>query len=322
MLSRAPIFDQEWWYEAATAGKWQQVDYSIGQNIQSKLIFSTHRRRGITTIGMPRLARVMQPVIDLGFISRKDTLADTIKVLSGLLKALPRFDRFSYTLPPESRLDLAYSLAGYSVTANYTFRSDPSGSHDPWKAMDQKVRYNIKTGSKRMAVETHGDILRYVGMSRRFIKNRAFSNLIDYDAICRIWEACRHREQASILTCVDGSGQDIASAILIWDDVHLYYWLNCRDPESNDYAANSVLIWNAIEVARKAGLIFDMDGYANPTAGIFLSKFGLLPQRRFDISMTNSSARLRTAFSSHLVEMVGPKLRLNLLAFKNRINPV
>ena len=175
--------------------------------------------------------------------------------------------------------------------------------------MERKVRYKIKAGSKRVGIEVHNDILRYIRLSSQFIGKRAFTDITDYDAVLRIWEACHARKRASIFSCVDGSGHDLASAILIWDDRHLYYWLSCRDPEVNDSAANSILIWNAIEFSQKAGLIFDMDGYATPDAGVFLSRFGLLPHRRFDISMINSAARLRAAFSSHVVGMVGPGLQ-------------
>jgi hypothetical protein len=244
-----------------------------------------------------------------------------VQALKGLTESLPDFDRFEYTLPPESDLDLAYCLAGYSVSATYTFRTDPSGCHDPWTSMDQKVRYNIKSGSKRLAVEQHDDVLRYIRLSNQFVKDRAFADTLDYEAIQRIWEACHARKQAAILSCVDRARQDIASAILIWDDRHLYYWLNCRSPESNDYTANSVLIWNAIEFARATGRVFDMDGYATPSAGIFLSRFGLLPQRRFNISMTSSAARLKAAVSSRLAELVGSNLRRQLLTVRNAVYP-
>jgi hypothetical protein len=321
MLDHAPIFEQEWWYQAATDGKWKQVEYNDGKNLTAKLIFAEHRYRGLTVIGMPTLARVMQPIIHLGAAKPKEDLSYSVKALKGLADLLPKHDQFKYSLPPDSKMDIAFCLAGYTVSANYTFRTDPSGGHDPWVEMDQKVRYNIKTGSKRMGVEFHDDIARYIKLSSLFIKDRAFTDIVDYGAITRIWEACFSRKQATILSCVDAQGQDIASAILIWDNRHLYYWLNCRNPESNDYTANSVLIWNAVGFAQKAGLIFDMDGYATPNAGIFLSRFGLLPHRRFDVSMIKSAARLKTAFSSHLVEMVGPKLRKQLLTARNVIRP-
>jgi hypothetical protein len=320
MSDQTSIFEEKWWYQAATDGKWQQVEYNDGRNLSATLVFATRNSRGSTIIGMPTLARVMQPVIRFGSNKPKGQVSDYVRALKGLKDLLPKFDQFKYTLPPESNLDIAYALAGHAVTANYTFRTDSSGQHDPWAAMDQKVRYNIKTGLRRMGVERHDDIHRYVALSRRFIKERAFNNITDYDAIGRIWEACHARQQGSIISCVNAEGRDIASSILLWDDRHLYYWLNCRNPELQDYSANSVLIWKAVEIAQQAGLVFDMDGYATPDAGLFLSRFGLLPHRRFDVSMINSVTRLRAAISSHVVGMVGPNLRKTLLTARNAID--
>jgi hypothetical protein len=321
MSDHTTIFEEKWWYQAATDGKWQQIEYTDGRSSNATLIFAKRQVRGSTIIGMPAMARVMQPKISFESNRPKEYVSDSVNAIRGLSALLPKFDQFKYTLPPDSKLDIAFNLAGYSVAANYTFRTDPSGNHDPWAAMERKVRYKIKAGSKRVGIEVHNDILRYIRLSSQFIGKRAFTDITDYDAVLRIWEACHARKRASILSCVDGSGHDLASAILIWDDRHLYYWLSCRDPEVNDSAANSILIWNAIEFSQKAGLIFDMDGYATPDAGVFLSRFGLLPHRRFDISMINSAARLRAAFSSHVVGMVGPGLRRKLLTARNVIYP-
>ena len=319
MSGYVSIFEQEWWYQAATDGKWQQVEYSDGRNLTARLVFAAHKRRGLTVIGMPTLARVMQPVIQFGPNPPKDKLTRSVNALTELAESLPKYDVFNYTLPPESELELAYCLAGYTVTANYTFQTDPDVNHDPWAEMDKTVRYNIKAGSKRMEVEVHNDILRYVRLSQRFISNKAFRNSVDYDAVLRIWDACHARKQASILSCVDAGRRDLASAIIIWDDRHVYFWLACRDPRSNDPFANSVLIWYAIEFASKSGLIFDVDGYATTNAGIFLSRFGLSPRRRLNVCMTNSTARLKAAFASHLVEMVGPAIRTRMLGLRNYI---
>jgi hypothetical protein len=317
MPAYTSIFDQEWWYDAATDGKWQQVEYR-DQDIAAKLVFSTYSSRGSTTIGMPTLARTMEPIISI--VGPCDNIiARRAEIITRLEKLLPKFAQFKYTLSPESELDISYHLAGYQVDATYTFRTDPSGEHDPWTAMERKLRHKIKNGSRRVAVEVHDDVGRYVKLSSKFIANRAFTDRMNYDAVTRIWAACHARKRSSVLSCVDGTGCDLASAILIWDDRHVYYWLSCRDPEANDTAANSILIWNAIEFAQKAALIFDMDGYSRPEAGLFLSRFGLSPHRRYDVSMTNSAAEFRAAVSSRVGEIVGPTLRARLLTAKNAL---
>lgn len=320
MLEHKSIFEQQWWYHAATDGQWQSAEYSDGQSVRAKMVFVNRKRHGVRTISMPELARVMQPSLQISARKDGERLSQKIRALKGLSDALPNADRFTYMLPPDSDLDLAYSLCDYSAKANYTFRSDPEFKSDPWAEMDQKVRYNIRTGSKRMAVECHGDIDRYIRLAREFIGGRAIRSSVDYDAISRVWDACYARGQATIMSTVDGAGRELASAILIWDEQFLYYWLNCRNPKAGDYTANSVLIWNAIQFANTAGLTFDIDGYAKPHAGAFLSRFGLSPHRRFEIFRTSSAAQLKAASSSYLIDMMGPRIRQRLLNFKNVVS--
>src|SRR4051794_26899141 len=123
MSGHLSIFEQDWWYQAATDGNWQQAEYGDRRNLHAKLIFVRHKSRGVTTIEMPVLARVMQPVIQFAHTDAKENISDTVRALQGLAGCLPSFDQFRYTLPPESELDLAYCLAGYSVNVKYTFRT-------------------------------------------------------------------------------------------------------------------------------------------------------------------------------------------------------
>ncbi|MCK0195796.1 GNAT family N-acetyltransferase [Ancylobacter sp. 6x-1] len=320
MLSYSSVFDEPWWYEAATGGSWRKVEFDDGKVLAASLVYSTYREGGLRIVGMPHLARVMQPTIKFHSVEARRNLSHVIRALQGLSEQLPKFDRFSYTLAPDSDLDLAFNLAGFTVTTSFTFRTRQDPDYDPLREMDQKVRYNIKTGLKRMQVVEHTDVERYIRLSQSFIGDRAFKDNVDYGAIRRIMAAAVDRGQAIILACVDETGADMASAVLLTDSRYLYYWLNSRNPAANEGAANSVLIWKSIEKARALGLTFDMDGYAKANTGVFLSRFGLIPQRRSEISMVTNAATLRMAAASHVRSLVGPKLRQKLLSIRNTVS--
>ena len=319
MFRAGSIFDQEWWYDAATDKNWHKVEYDDGKLVKASLVFTTYKDNGLKIVGMPAQARVMQPIIEFRPVETKHQLSALIKALSALGEQLPKFDQFRYTLPPDSELDLAFCLAGYEVGTGFTFRSTVCTSDDPWQKMDKRVRKNIRAGAKRMEVEIHRDIERYIRLSRKFIGARSFKDINDYDAMRRIWEACDQRNQALIASCVGKDGKDIAGAFILRDEAHLYHWLGCRDPDSSDYTANSLLTWRCIELAQTENLIFDMDGYANTNGGIFKSRFGLIPERRSVITRTTSRAALRCAISSQIRCIVGPTLRKGLLTIKNAV---
>jgi hypothetical protein len=63
MSDHTTIFEEKWWYQAATDGKWQQIEYTDGRSSNATLIFAKRQVRGSTIIGMPAMARVMQPKI-------------------------------------------------------------------------------------------------------------------------------------------------------------------------------------------------------------------------------------------------------------------
>jgi hypothetical protein len=317
VLITKSIFEQEWFYDAATDGNWKTVSYRGNGIADATLIFSTYRRRGASILSMPPLSRVMQPSISFESPDVKDEQTLNIKAIQGLLEALPQHDEFTYSLPPDTSLDLAFRLGGCTVATNYTFRADQDALKTVWSSMHQKVRYNIRLGLKKLSVDKHDDVGRYIALSRSFIRGRAFKDIVNYNAIERIWHACRARNQSTILTCIDQSGKDVASAIVIWDDTVLYYWINCRNSSINDYYANTVLIWTAMEIAKSMNLTFDADGFATTNAGSFFSRIGLAPHRRFDVVRANSKIQLKDAFAKRIKDLVGVQLKTKLLSTRN-----
>ncbi len=312
------IFENEWWYDAAADGKWEQVEFSEAGCFTARLIVYKKSTNGLSIVGMPPLAHTMRPMISFQSIMPKHAHTHVIRALCGLKEAMSRCDQFHYTLPPDSGMDSSFLLAGYSLKANYTFQIPPSSKIDPMSLMDPKLRSHIKNGNKRIIVDINVDIEKYMRLYMSFCKSKSLKEVIDYDAIRRIWEACHIRKRSAILTAVNCAGEDIAAAILFWDDRRLYYWLNCRSLALNDSTASSLIIAKAIKLAMEKGLTFDADGFATREQGIYNSRFGMLPKLRIEVSLTNSKARLKTAIRNHFYTIIGPKPKKILLSIKNR----
>ncbi|MDP4022318.1 GNAT family N-acetyltransferase [Methylobacterium sp. NEAU 140] len=326
----ASIFEQPWWIGAATDGAVRQIAFADGASCRAHLTVVPHRAWGLRRLAMPRLARVWSPQITFGSVRPKNPLPAQVRALQGLVAQLPAHDDLAYTLPPESDLVLAHGLAGFAVTPTYTFRSvpcrdgmaDDGMASDGMAGMDQKIRYNIRSGLKRVAAVEHGDIERYIGLSRAFIRSRAFRNSYDYDALRRIFRAAHERGQGTVLSAHDRQGRDVASAVLLLDERSVYYWLNCRDPEAGDYVANSVLIWEAMRYAAARNLQFDMDGYHTPEAGVFLSRFGLTPVPRYAVSRASPRYAMLSAQYDLAKSLLSPEMRGRLLGARGLLAKV
>ena len=240
---------------------------------------------------MPYYARAMEPEFSSN-IEPPIMYRHRAKVLTQLIEQLPKHDRFFYTLPPGSEWILPFNLLGFRTESEYTFRYHPDRDPDPWKAMNSKMRNKVRLGQNSLSVETHNNFERFDILSRAFLKHKGRFSKVDYDAFARIFAASAKRDQATIITAVDEQGRDVASSVLLWDSHHLYYWLSARDAELSKNYGNGYLIWEALQIAAKKGLDFDIDGFASPEQGRFLTLFGLTPVQRTKVVGEN------TAFSA------------------------
>lgn len=286
------LFQEDWWYEAATAGQWTKVEVQRDGVMVASMPVFVRKRHGLRSITMPLYTRTLEPFVDAGEGKEVARLSHRISTLGELLGRLPRHDRFEITLARGSGLALGFVANGYLVSRDFTFIFDGGSDIDAlWRDMDQKTRNLVKTYSKRCRVEQHDDIERFLRMST-LERGGAATNQNDFDAITRIVEACRIRNQVRVLSCLDESGADVAVAVLVWDRETLYYWLSARDPERSRGGANSLLLWEAIRAAHSRGLTFDSDGFAGPSAIRFLGNFGLRPVERPIVNGANRRWRI------------------------------
>lgn len=259
----------------------------------AEFTYSKRKRFGFTEIGHPFMARTMEPRIWLPPAKPVTQLNNLVGIINEIREQLPQHDLFWYNLPPENVLELPYELAGYSVEGSYTFRS-VMDEKKAWEGMDQKTRNRVRTAQRQMHVDEHQDIERFISLSRRFVSARSWHNGVDYDIIRRVFAACVAHGRGHIITAVDENGIDQAASILISDDRYVYFWMSARDPSSNLGSAVSLLIWHAIQWSISRNLVFDMDGYASPSAGVFYAKFGLVPARRTHVRWASDAQKWMT----------------------------
>ena len=280
---RRSLFSEHWWCDASSPGAWNSIEIALSPSRKMEFIYAVDRKYGFTELTMPYLSRAMD-IVDLS--AQEDcalSLSDKIDVTREIIAKLPKHDAFFYTLPPESEFELAFNLSGFSTQSQYTFRR-LCPAQDHLMLIDPKTRQNIRRASRTFTVCQSSDLDSYLGVFRSYMKEKSQTNRVNEASITRIWQATQERKVSTILNVICDDGSVAASAILIWDDVHLYYWLSSRVPSKSKNNANSLLIWEALELAQAKGLIFDMDGFNSPESGLFLAKYRLNPIRRIKIS--------------------------------------
>ncbi len=299
------IFQEDWWCDASNPGEWHKIEIDESGRKVAEFVFARRKKYGFYEVGMPYLSRAMDPIVTIEAKKQTTRLDANVRIVKRISDALPKFDHFWYTLTPESENELAFNLAGFQTESQYTFRRYPDDPQDMWDAMEQKTRNIVRKGLSEFQMELHHDLDRFIKVSKLFVARRSWFNKIDYTALQRIWAAAEARSRAAILSVSTPECPDCALAIVVWDDKFLYYWLATRHPDAAGNSANSVLIWHAMQLAMDKGLIFDLDGYASPSSGQFLSRFGLKPLRRAHIQRISTLADW-SANSRLLIKSLAP----------------
>ena len=296
------IFDEQWWFNAACPGAWDRREVRRDNQLLASLSFHTFKKFGMRYIQMPHLTRTLQPEVCPPGQKPVSRLKHQVSLLGELYKSLPRHDRFELCLPPETDLAFAFVQSGFQAKQTYTFRAAPHSSADPLAAMEQKTRNVIKTAAKRFYVEEHWDIERFMRLSRIERASSGQKDRFDYPAITRIFEASRLRNRAMIISAVTDQSIEVATAILVWDERVVYYWLSVRNAQLSGNGANSLLLWHAADFAQQRGAIFDLDGFLTPQNGMFLAKFGFKPVVRTFVTRStpfwDGLFGLKSAFAS------------------------
>ncbi len=271
---RKVVFQDDWWLQAASGGALETVTVHWGGSDVASLSFVRKGRLfGVRSLAMPPYTRTSGPVLNLPPSTPTRRCANLRRIAAEIMLSLPRHDHFSFRLDCEDETAFAFSLAGCSISEQFTFRVEADS--DPTKLMegvDRATARLIRAARRRLTLHEHADFDRFVDVAYRH--HPAERNSHDFQALRRLFEACTHRRQATILGLSDAQGHDVASVLLVWGYGTLYYLVPHRDRERSGGDANALLLWSAMELALDRGMSFDVDGYHSVGTASFLSSFG------------------------------------------------
>jgi len=102
----------------------------------------------------------------------------------------------------------------------------------------------------------------------------------------------------------------VASAILIWDQINMYFWQSARDPYSNIAGSNMLLIWKSIELSQKKELTFDFDSFASEKSAKMIASFGQRPVARPQILNSSLTRQWERVANSTLLKIRDKSINL------------
>lgn len=284
-IASLSIFEQDWWLDAATAGRWTRAETRWDGHVVCSLPYTVRRHWGLTYIQLPPYTRTLAPRLALPPAGANRLRKNCIRAIGETMAQLPRHDRFELTLPPGDRSTYSFVQLGYMSTATYTFRSAPGEEADAAMArMDHRTRHHVRAAARHLTINRDASFDTLIRLTKAQWHGR---DKHDYAALERLWAAVAARGQGCVLAACDDKMTVRATSALIWDDRFVYHWLSARDAVAS-HEATALIIWEAMRMAIGRGLIFDADGYDSWETARSISRFGLTPALRPVINRGNT----------------------------------
>ena len=307
------IFQQPWWCAAAAGTALEMAEVRWDGKLVASLPFIRRKRLGFTLLEMPPYTRTMSPILFLPESKPAKRMRNMHEAVRELMEALPQHDRYQSMLGPDEPTAFSLALSGCTLGQNFTFRMPAAWEIERhWEDLDQKTRNLIRSAGKELEVRREQSMDAQFELSDR---ERGKTERSDFSTLRRLADAACTRGQTMTLSAVAGTGRCLAAATLIWDERVLYFWQSVRDSAVLRSGANSLLVWEAMLLARSKGLVFDIDGYQSLPAARFVSRFGMEAKVRTSVvhlskrgRMVQAAGRLLGRGSGFGVQPIGDPL--------------
>ena len=268
------IFHEAWWLDKATAGRYQQVEVSLGGVPVGRLPYLKFRERGLTSIGMPTLTHFLGPAIDYGSGNSTTQQLRGLSIVGDLLAALPKVSGGVWIKLHGGITDtIAFQEAGFRTDVQFTTEIAPDTEEALWGRMRDKTRNVIRRAQERFTIREETDPERFLAFYVDNLRQRKLDNTYDMSCVRAVINECLRHRQGKIRVALDDCGVYNSAIITVWDTKTQYYLMSTRSRDAGN-GATSMLLWDAIKSAAENDLVFDFDGARHGADAKFFAGFG------------------------------------------------
>jgi hypothetical protein len=286
------IFEQPWWLDAVAPGRWTAAEVRRGDKVVARLPYMERKRLGLTTIGQPPFTQTLGPWLAPREGKYARQLETEKRLLGELIEQLPEVDFFRQSMAPALTNWLPFHWAGFDATVRYTYRIEDLSDIDRVKSEFQDhVRRGIRKAEGTVEVDHDYPLEDLLQLNEQTYARQGVRSPDDPDLVRRLDAACAQRGARRIFGAVDKDGRTHAALYVVWDDCTFYALINGRDPELQAHGANTLLYWEAIQLAAQVSKIFDFEGSMLEPIEHYFRGFGGRQTPYFSISRARPKAR-------------------------------
>ncbi|RDE06311.1 GNAT family N-acetyltransferase [Sphingomonas aracearum] len=280
------IFHEDWWLQAASGGRIEQVEVRSGNVVVGRLPYLRRRHFGLLECVMPELTPYLGPAIAPPLAKPAQMAQSQRSITADLIRQLPTCDRFHQCLHSDVPDALAFAYRDFASEAQFTMDVEPAPEPELWKSLRDKTRNVI-----RRARETHRLVSLEPGSFVRLYDRNLHAQGRGYNYMWRqtgvpVMQAAVEHGQCRIDAIADLQGRVVAASVCVWDMSREYLLLTTRDPGSHAGCV-SWLIWESLARASRANRVFDFGGIGTPGSVAFYTSFGATVRTRFAVHRTS-----------------------------------
>ena len=292
-VDNIPIFSQDWWLDSVTIDKGMDWDVCIvekNNRIVGALPYVFKKKYGKLIIIQPLLTQSLFPWIQCEHDNYTKTLSRRKKVLSELIKAIPRnlffYQEYHYSLTDWQ----PFFWKNYKQTTNYTYILNLKYTVDDlWSRLSQNIKGDIKKSEKRFGIEIVNDdgVDQLYSLLEKTFGRQDKQTPYSKKFLSNIDVACKLRGCRSIYLAKDQDEKVHAAVYIVRDHNTSYYLVGGGDPELRNSGATSLCLWRAICNEKDRSHFFDFEGSMIQGVERFFRGFGAEQISYFSIQKAN-----------------------------------
>lgn len=284
-----PVFSKDWWLDAVCGeDNWDVYLVGNGMDIKASFVYSIQEDENGRSIG--RLSLTQNNGIwfkyppNQGIIARQSFEEKIINEVCDHIESLhlKKYDQqyhyhFSNYLP--------FFWRYYKEITRYTYVIDDT--EDMLKVRvgySSKLKNVLRKAEKSLHIEEMDDLEEFYRINQMSFTRQSIEIPYSFAYFQRLYKACKEKEACMLLAAKDMGGNTQSVAMIVWDEMSVYYLLNGTNPELKAFQGNDLLIDYSIEEAHKRRLKFDFEGSVIKNVNHAFREFGGIPKPYFRIS--------------------------------------
>lgn len=258
------LFETEHWLDAVADGAWRVVTVEENGRVVARLPYAIKKRLSLTILSVPPLTPWLGPWLSPCPGKYHTQLSRRHELMRKLIKQLPRIDAAIIPAAPEETNLLPFHWDGFELQLGYTYRiSLDRPIADIWQNASQTTRNAVRKAEQNLIVVASNDADQIAPLIAATYARQGLACPPIAATIARIFQSDTLWRNRELLLACDQVDRVHAFVMLVFDDRHTFYLAGGSDPLLRSSAAQSLLIWRAIERSHGRSGVFDFEGSMN-----------------------------------------------------------